>query len=165
MKRINTDKGFIVYRASAEEVARLGGYGVCDHCNEFALSGYLIPVLNHYLCEKCFDEWIKESTYYPEDVEIENRTAEYYENLIPVEKYVIKVKFFKNGEPSGREYTYFSYEDVHVGDEVVIRKDDEGTTNGIVTAIDVPYSEIAQYANKAKAIWSKVPVKVLAEEA
>lgn len=163
MKRINTEKGFIVYRALAEETARLGGCGVCDHCNEFALSGYLIPVLNHYLCEKCFDEWIKRSTYYPEDVEIEKGAAKCYENLIPVEKYIIKVKFLKNGEPSGREYTYFSYEDVHVGDEVIIRRDSTGTTNGIVTAIDVPYSEIAKFASKAKAIWSKVTEKAIAD--
>ena len=46
----------------------------------------------------------------------------------------IKVKFLKNGEPHGREYTYKATFPVRVGQEVIL----PGGGNGVVTEINVP---------------------------
>lgn len=67
---------------------------------------------------------------------------------------IIKIKFIKGGEPSGREYTYFTPEDVAVGDKVDVEQRG-GTAHGIVTQVDVPESEIAAFADKAKSIIGK----------
>jgi hypothetical protein len=36
---------------------------------------------------------------------------------------IIKLKFIKDGQPSGRDYTYFTTEPVEVGDKVDIMTD------------------------------------------
>lgn len=61
---------------------------------------------------------------------------------------IIKVKFLKAGEPSGRAYTYFSDQPVAVDDKVQINLQ----SVGIVTQIDVPEDEIADYKDKVKFI-------------
>ena len=63
----------------------------------------------------------------------------------------IKVKFLKDGYPTGRTYTYESSDNIRVGDEVSVR----GTT-AVVTEINVPEEEIASYRNKIKEIDGKV---------
>ena len=45
-----------------------------------------------------------------------------------------KVKFLKNGEPHGREYTYKAKFPVRVGQEVIL----PGGGSGVVTEINVP---------------------------
>lgn len=60
----------------------------------------------------------------------------------------IKVKFLKNGEPHGREYTYKAIFPVHVGQEVIL----PGGGNGIVTEINVPEGSVAAFADKVKEI-------------
>ena len=60
----------------------------------------------------------------------------------------IKVKFFKNGEPRGREYTYKATFPVRVGQEVIL----PGGGNGVVTEIDVPEESVAAFADKVKEI-------------
>lgn len=67
---------------------------------------------------------------------------------------LIKVKFLKDGNPSSRAYTYFSPEDVIVGDEVQINE----SAKGIVTEVDVPEEEIESYKDKVKSIIGKVVV-------
>lgn len=67
---------------------------------------------------------------------------------------VIKLRFVRNGEPSGREYTYFTNVDVVVGDLVDI-DGRRGLSQGIVTAIDVPEEEIAPFKDVAKTIIGK----------
>ena len=62
----------------------------------------------------------------------------------------IKVKFLKNGEPHGREYTYKATFPVEVGQEVIL----PGGGNGIVTEINVPEEEVAAFADKVKEIES-----------
>ena len=59
-----------------------------------------------------------------------------------------KVKFLKNGEPHGREYTYKSTFPVRVGQEVLL----PGGGNGIVTEINVPEGNVAAFADKVKEI-------------
>lgn len=64
----------------------------------------------------------------------------------------IKVKFLKNGEPHGREYTYKSEFPVHVGQEVLL----PGGGNGIVAEINVPKEEVERFKDKIKEIESVV---------
>lgn len=67
-------------------------------------------------------------------------------------KQIIKVKFLRNDQPSGRAYTYFSEEEVFVGDLVQINSQ----AKGIVTEVDVPEEEIESFKNLVKFIHGKV---------
>ena len=64
----------------------------------------------------------------------------------------IKVKFLKNGEPHGREYTYKATFHVRVGQEVIF----PGGGNGVVTEINVPEEEVERFKDKIKEIESMV---------
>lgn len=71
---------------------------------------------------------------------------------------LVKLQFLKNGEPSGREYTYISKSDVAVGDTVIVREADEGkeTPKGIITDVNVPEEEVEAFKDKLKTIVGKV---------
>lgn len=60
---------------------------------------------------------------------------------------LIKIKFTRNGTPSGREYAYKSLIPVKIGDLVELPN---GT--GIVTAVNVPESEVEGFKDKVKEI-------------
>lgn len=64
---------------------------------------------------------------------------------------LIKIKFIRNGEPKGREYTYRAPDDVKVGDMVELP-----SGKGVVTKVDVPETEVAGYVNMVKEIVGKV---------
>ena len=64
----------------------------------------------------------------------------------------IKVKFLKNGEPHGREYTYKAIFTVRVGQEVIL----PGGGNGVVTEINVPAKEVESFNDKIKEVESVV---------
>lgn len=64
----------------------------------------------------------------------------------------IKVKFLKNGEPHGREYTYKAAFSVRVEQEVLL----PGGGNGIVTEINVPEESVEGFKDKIKEIESVV---------
>lgn len=67
---------------------------------------------------------------------------------------IIKLKFLKEGEPTGREYSYYTPEEVAVGDKVDLES--KGSTiHGIVTAVDVPVDEIVDFFDKVKTIIGK----------
>lgn len=84
MKKMHTKSGLIAYKTTTEEIQRIGGIGICDECGKASFEGgYLIPVLNHWQCPDCFDEWQQRAKYYPEDEPIEARNASYYEAMIP----------------------------------------------------------------------------------
>lgn len=73
---------------------------------------------------------------------------------------VIKLRYLRAGEPSGREYTFFTPEEVEVGDAVdiaVVSMDN--TSQGIVTAVNVPYAEIEPFKDRAKTIMGKAVPK------
>lgn len=67
----------------------------------------------------------------------------------------IKVKFLKNGEPNGREYTYKATFPVRVGHEVIL----PSGGNGIVTEIDVPEESVESFKDKIKEIEGAVEEK------
>lgn len=60
----------------------------------------------------------------------------------------VKVKFIKNGEPRGREYTYKSTFPVRVGHEVLL----PGGGNGVVTEINVPDEDVESFKDKIKEV-------------
>ena len=62
----------------------------------------------------------------------------------------IKVKFLKNGEPHGREYTYKATFPVEVGQEVLL----PGGGNGVVTEISVPEESVESFKDKIKEVES-----------
>lgn len=64
----------------------------------------------------------------------------------------IKVKFLKNGEPHGREYTYKATFPVRVEQEVIL----PGGGNGVVTEINVPAKEVESFNDKIKEVESVV---------
>jgi hypothetical protein len=64
---------------------------------------------------------------------------------------IIKLKFVRNGQASGREYAYYTPVDVEVGDIVELESRD-GIAKGIVTQVDVPESEIEAFKDRAKSI-------------
>ena len=64
----------------------------------------------------------------------------------------IKVKFLKNSEPYGREYTYKATFPVEVGQEVLL----PGGGNGVVTEINVPAKEVESFKDKIKEVESVV---------
>ena len=65
---------------------------------------------------------------------------------------IIKVKFLKDGQETGRPYTYFSNDVVAVGDIVQINE----SAKGVVVEIDVPEIEIESFKDKVKMIIGKV---------
>ena len=64
----------------------------------------------------------------------------------------IKVKFLRNGEPHGREYTYKATFPIRVGQEVIL----PGGGNGIVTEINATEEEVERFKDKIKEIESMV---------
>ena len=85
MKKLSTKNGLIAYRATAAEIKRaFGSPGVCDECGMKKDDGYLIPVLNHWQCPECFEEWAVFAKHYPENDPVEAANAAFYENVIPL---------------------------------------------------------------------------------
>ncbi|MCY4781765.1 hypothetical protein ORI89_19115 [Sphingobacterium sp. UT-1RO-CII-1] len=70
-KIIKNDKGFKVISCSMSETTKFCGMGICDCCSKAAFNGYIVCVLVRWYCEECYQEWNKEATYYPEDVNYE----------------------------------------------------------------------------------------------
>ena len=84
MKKFTLENGLTYYEVSLAELFRIGGAGICDHCGQFHETGYLIPCLNHWICETCFNEWKSYTKHYPEDDKHEQRVIAYYESKIPL---------------------------------------------------------------------------------
>jgi hypothetical protein len=71
---------------------------------------------------------------------------------------IIKLRFMRNGEPQGREYTYYTPVEVEVGDSVEMEARG-GIAKGMVTQINVPEEEIASFKDRAKTIIGKARIK------
>jgi uncharacterized Zn finger protein len=69
---------------------------------------------------------------------------------------IIKVRFTKDGEPYGREYSYLTNTPVAVGDAVQVETQ-RGVADVVVTALNVPEEEVAEYKDKLKYIIGKKP--------
>ena len=78
---------------------------------------------------------------------------------------VIKLKYLRGGQPSEREYTFFTPEPVEVGDIVDIAVvSPDNTSQGMVTAVNVPLEEIEAFKDRAKTIIGKAAQRTEAEE-
>lgn len=82
MKKFTAKNGHLAYSADFEEISKLGGLAICDSCNEYATEGFLVPVLNYYMCPKCFARWESTADYFSEDSRYESQTAQYFERVI-----------------------------------------------------------------------------------
>lgn len=71
---------------------------------------------------------------------------------------IIKLRFVRDGQPQGREYTYYTPSEVEVGDVVELESRD-GIAKGIITQINVPEEEIAPFKDRAKTIIGKYQTK------
>ena len=62
-------------------------FALCDSCNSSIHKGAYIyvPVLNYILCQKCFDDWQKNGTWYPEDNNYQNIYALAIANILGYE--------------------------------------------------------------------------------
>jgi len=76
---------------------------------------------------------------------------------------IIKVKFNKDGQPQGREYSYLTPMEVEVGD-IVEMETQRGTAKGTVTQTNVPEEEIKPFKDKIKSIIGKIQEEQLGEE-
>ncbi|MBJ2189116.1 MAG: demethylase [Muribaculaceae bacterium] len=82
-KILNTDKPFLLIECSAVELMNAVGsdHCVCDWCDKSCLpseKGCYIAVLNHWYCKECFEKWIGQAEYYPEDVDVERKNFDFY---------------------------------------------------------------------------------------
>lgn len=85
MRKFKTKNGYVAYKTTVAEIMRTGGFGICDECGTHPPeSGYLVPVLNHWQCEACFNDFQENVGFYPEDLPYERSRAAYYESMIPV---------------------------------------------------------------------------------
>jgi hypothetical protein len=80
---VENEKGFKVIQLSLEEAKSLN-WGipegmVCMHCNELIEGDIYFPVLlNDTLDKECYEEWLLEAEYYPEDEAYEQKLFDYY---------------------------------------------------------------------------------------
>lgn len=61
---------------------------------------------------------------------------------------LIKVRFLKDNQPTGKPYTYDSPVAAKTGDVVQINS----TATGVVVEVEVPEEEVAAFADKVKSI-------------
>lgn len=67
-----TNKGYSYIKCTKEDCFNWGGAAICDNCGEFIEDEvYLIFVLGQAFCKKCFDDWIKHSRRYEEDLQLQ----------------------------------------------------------------------------------------------
>lgn len=72
-------KGFKVIQCYARDIAGLSAEEHITLCEETDRNGYYVPVLQTWLCESCYQEWMKEAKRYPEDIDFEERN---YQNCL-----------------------------------------------------------------------------------
>jgi hypothetical protein len=87
-KVVNNYKGFKVLEISRDEMmdklTRYGCLGICDMCNRPASVGYYVAVINQWMCEDCYKDFVKSVDRYEEDMRIEDRNFDRYCRLFNV---------------------------------------------------------------------------------
>lgn len=84
-KKEENKKGFLVIKTeSLSEALKLGGVAVCDSCNKSTFTGYYIAVLNKWMCERCYEEWIYFAKRYEEDIPVEQHYYDMYAKILGV---------------------------------------------------------------------------------
>ncbi len=80
LKKIeHTKQGYSYIKCTRQECFEWGGAAICDMCGKDMLDDvYLIYILSSAYCPKCFDDWIKHSKRYEEDIELQKRNDKRY---------------------------------------------------------------------------------------
>ena len=81
---IENDNGFKVIELSRREILKIGGYGICDFCDNTTKQGYYIAVLNQWLCPECYREFIRTATRYESDKRIEDKNFNWFRKIYGV---------------------------------------------------------------------------------
>jgi hypothetical protein len=84
LKKFLSKAGLVVYEATANDTVKLGGAGICDHCNTYSQTGFLIAILSSYVCKSCYDEWNARSKKYSEDQPMEERKVIYFDSVFQI---------------------------------------------------------------------------------
>lgn len=82
MRKIKSRVGYLVYEVTAQDTVKLGGQGICDTCGKPSPKGYLVAVLNSYLCPKCYEVWDARSLMYSEDMPLERKREAYFNSVL-----------------------------------------------------------------------------------
>ena len=92
VKVVENYKNFKVLKISREEMlnklTRYGCLGICDSCVRPTSIGYYVAVINRWLCEDCYKDFIKTVDMYEEDKRIEERNYDRYCRLFDVKEEV-----------------------------------------------------------------------------
>lgn len=88
-KVVDNYKKFKVLEITRQEMmdklTRYGCLGICDMCNRPISVGYYVAAINQWMCEDCYNDFIKSVDRYEEDMRIENRNFDRFCNLFNVE--------------------------------------------------------------------------------
>lgn len=84
MKIVKNDKGLKIIQCSSKEMRLATGNPspVCDNCISDCENGYYVAVINRWLCESCYQEFMKFAKKYDEDCYIEDRNFNTYLDLL-----------------------------------------------------------------------------------
>lgn len=79
VKQFKSPQGYDVLKMSLFECTSIfqGGTGICDNCGQATMEGYYVPVLNHYICRKCYQDFTQRPPYYQEDAYFESYWLDY----------------------------------------------------------------------------------------
>ncbi len=81
MKKFKSDCGYIVYETTPKECIEItNGFGICDMCAKTDKVIYLVPVLNHAFCQKCYNDWNQRAVFYKEDLWFEKLYVDTWEH-------------------------------------------------------------------------------------
>lgn len=87
-KVIENSKGFKVIEISKEELleklSQYGCIGICDFCGNPTEVGYYVAVINQWLCQDCYQDFISKVRYCIEDKPIEDRNFKFYSKLFGI---------------------------------------------------------------------------------
>lgn len=85
-----TPQGYSYIKCTPQECFNWGGSCICDMCDTYMAPDniYLIFVLHSAICQDCFDEWIKRTKRYDDDIELQTKNdilfyRSYGFNVIP----------------------------------------------------------------------------------
>lgn len=82
MRKFKSKCGYVVYEATIKEcISITDGFGICDMCNKSNNTLYLVPVLNHALCPKCFQDWNERAVFYKDDLWFEKIYVDIWERM------------------------------------------------------------------------------------
>lgn len=81
--------GFKVIAVDRKELlhklGKLGSKGICDYCARSSERGYIVSVLDQWLCPECYAEFLQSSPApYIQDAPIEDIHHQYYLNLFNI---------------------------------------------------------------------------------